>query len=220
LFDRNKIGQSKTILITSSIGGEGKTFVSINLSSVFAMSGKKTVIVGLDLRKPKIFDDFDLKNDVGVVNYLIGNMSINQIIQKTKIENLDFISAGPIPPNPSELLLSNATSELIEHLKKEYDYVILDSPPIGLVSDALELLKYADTTLYIVRQNFTHKGMLKMINDKYKNHELSKLTIVLNNFKVKSNYGYGYGYGYGTNYGYQEERKLPFYKRIFKKKQI
>jgi capsular exopolysaccharide synthesis family protein len=216
LFDRNKIGQSKTILVTSSISGEGKTFVSINLSTVFALSDKKTIIVGLDLRKPKIFNDFDLKNDFGVVNFLIGNMSINEIIQKTHIDNLDFISAGPIPPNPSELLLGIATKELIEHLKHEYDYIILDTPPVGLVSDALELLKYADATLYIVRQKFTDKGMLKIINDRYLKQKFSKLTIVLNNFKSKSNYGYGYGYG--ANYGYQEEVKQPFYKRIFKKK--
>lgn len=220
LFDRKNIDKSKVIMVTSSIGGEGKTFISINLSTVFALSDKKTIIVGLDLRKPKIFDDFGIQNDIGVVNFLIGNKTKEEIVQKTKIENLDFISAGPIPPNPSELILSNATEELMNYLKANYDYIILDTPPIGLVADAFELLKFANSTLYIVRQNFTHKGMLKMITDKYSKQEVSKLTIVLNNFKVKSNYGYGYGYGtnYGYAQGYHVEDKVPFYKRIFKKK--
>lgn len=222
LFDRKNLGKSKVIVVTSSIGGEGKTFVSMNLATVFAMSNKKTVIVGLDLRKPKIFDDFGMKNNVGVVNYLIGNEKIEDVISKTHIENLDFITAGPIPPNPSELILSNATAEMIEYLKEHYEYIILDTPPIGLVSDAFELFKYANAKLYIVRQNFTHKGMLKVIHDRYKKQELSKLTIVLNNFKSKGSYGYGYGYGYGANYGYaqgyHQEEKVPFYKRIFKRK--
>lgn len=219
LFDRDKIGQSKTLLVTSSIGGEGKTFTSINIATVFAMSGKKTIIVGLDLRKPKIFDDFGLKNDFGVVSYLIGNMSKEEIIQNTHIDNLDFISAGPIPPNPSELILNKATQELMTYLKDTYDYIILDTPPIGLVADAFELVKYCDSTLYIVRQNFTDKGMLKMANDKYKKQELSKLTIILNNFKSKRGYGYGYGYGanYGYTQGYHQKKKVSFYKKIFKK---
>ena len=217
LFSRSKIGQTKTVVITSSVGGEGKTFASINMATVFAMSGKKTILVGLDLRKPKIFGDFDLKNDVGVVNYLIGQKTKEEIIQKTHIENLDLISAGPIPPNPSELIMSSATDELIDYLKGEYEYIILDTPPIGLVADAFELVKYADVTIYVVRQNFTHNGMLKMINDKYMKKEISNVSIVLNDFKVKGSFGYGYGYGYGYGQGYQEEEKKPFFKRIFKK---
>lgn len=214
LFDRNKIGETKTVVVTSSISGEGKTFVSINMATVFALSGKKTILVGLDLRKPKIFDDFNLDNDIGVVNYLIGQKTKDEVIQKTHIENLDFIAAGPIPPNPSELLLSNATEEMINYLKEKYDYIILDTPPVGLVADAFELLKFADATLYIARQNFTHKGMFKMINDKYKKGELPKMSIVLNDFKMKSKYGYGYGYGQG----YEEDDEIPFYKKFFKKK--
>ncbi|MDC9722305.1 MAG: polysaccharide biosynthesis tyrosine autokinase [Urechidicola sp.] len=217
LFSRSKIGQTKTVVITSSVGGEGKTFVSINMATVFAMSGKKTILVGLDLRKPKIFGDFELKNDVGVVNYLIGQKTKEEIIQKTHVENLDMISAGPIPPNPSELIMSTATDELIDYLKDKYEYIILDTPPIGLVADAFELVKYADVTLYVVRQSFTQKGMLKMINDKYMKKEISNVSIVLNDFKVKAGFGYGYGYGYGYGQGYQEEEKKSFFKRIFKK---
>ncbi len=217
LFDRSKLGETKTIVVTSSVGGEGKTFASINMATVFALSGKKTILVGLDLRKPKIFGDFELKNEVGVVNYLIGQKTKEEIIQKTQIENLDMISAGPIPPNPSELIMSSATDELIDYLKQKYDYIILDTPPIGLVADAFELIKYADVTLYIVRQNYTQKGMLKMINDKYIKKEVSNLSIVLNDFKIKSKFGYGYGYGYGYGQGYQEEVEKSFFKRFFKK---
>ena len=135
---------------------------------MFALSQKKTVLVGLDLRKPKIFDDFDINNKTGVVNFLVNDATVADIVQQTKVSNLDIITSGPIPPNPSELLMSRRMEVLIEQLKEVYDYIILDSPPMGLVSDSLELLKYSDATIYMVRQNYTRKRMLAMINDKYK----------------------------------------------------
>ena len=223
LFDRKLKDRSKTILVTSSVGGEGKTFISINMATVFALGGKKTILVGLDLRKPKIFGDFYITNEIGVVNYLIGEKNISEVIQKSKIPNLDIITSGPIPPNPSELLINTATEELIAKLKEDYEYIILDTPPIGLVSDALELLKYTDATIFVLRQDYSHKGMLKIINDKHKKDSVSKVSIVLNDFKIKSKYGYGYGYGYGHGYGsgkysngYTEVEKKPFFKRLFK----
>ncbi|MFB0938382.1 MAG: polysaccharide biosynthesis tyrosine autokinase [Urechidicola sp.] len=216
LFDRKKINESKTVMITSSISGEGKTFVSINMATVFALSGKKTILVGLDLRKPKIFGDFDIDNDEGVVNYLIGQKTIEEIIIPSKIENLDIITSGNVPPNPSELIMNSANEELMEYLKKNYEYIILDTPPVGLVADAFELVKYADVTLYVVRQGFTQKGMMKMINDKYAKKEVSNISIILNNFKIKSSYGYGHGYGYGYGQGYHEVEKIPLYKKIFR----
>jgi len=112
---------SKVILVTSSVSGEGKTFTAINIASLYAMSNKKTVLLGLDLRKPKIINDFNLKNDYGVVNYLIGNKNISDIVQKTHIPNLDLISSGPVPPNPSELLISDEMDTFMEQLSKEYD---------------------------------------------------------------------------------------------------
>jgi capsular exopolysaccharide synthesis family protein len=225
LFTRSTKDKCKTIMVTSSVSGEGKTFISINMATVFALGGKKTILVGLDLRKPKIFDDFNVSNEKGVVNYFIGEENIEAIIQKTKITNLDVIVAGPVPPNPSELLIGSATDELINSLKENYDYIILDTPPIGLVSDAVELLKYADSTLYIVRQNYSQKGMLKMINEKYIKEEISNISIVLNDFTMKLSYGgysngYGYGYGYGkyaNGYGGEEEPK-SLLKKIFKRK--
>ena len=167
LYKKQQVSGSKTLMITSSISGEGKTFCSINIATVFALSEKKTVIVGLDLRKPKIFDDFNIGNDIGVVNYLIGQKSVDEIVQKTDVPFLDVITSGPIPPNPSELIISDAMGELLEDLKTKYDYIILDTPPIGLVADALELVEYCDAILYVVRQNMTKKSMLNLVNSKH-----------------------------------------------------
>ena len=222
IYKKQKIQGSKIVMLTSSIGGEGKTFCTVNLATVFALSNKKTIIVGLDLRKPRIFDDFSIDNNVGTVNYLIGQKKLNEIIQQTHIPNLDVITSGPIPPNPAELIISDTMSELIDELKAIYDYIILDTPPVGLVSDALELAQYCDATLYIVRQNVTKKGMLSVVNEKHKRGELHNISIVLNDFQNKSKYGYGYNYGYG--YGSYEEghSESSLKKRIvnkFKKKQ-
>ncbi len=164
LYKKQQVSGSKTLMITSSISGEGKTFCSINIATVFALSEKKTVIVGLDLRKPRLSDEFGLKNQIGVVNYLIKQNSLDEITNSTQIPNLDVILSGPIPPNPSELILSEAMKELVLELKQKYDYIVLDTPPVGLVSDALELAQFADVTLYIVRQNYTKKDMITLLN--------------------------------------------------------
>ncbi|RFN60028.1 polysaccharide biosynthesis tyrosine autokinase [Marixanthomonas ophiurae] len=201
MYKKQGVTGAKTVLVTSSVSGEGKTFTSINIASVFALSEKKTVLLGLDLRRPKIFDDFEINNKVGVVNYLIEDASIDEIIQKTKVGHLDVITSGPVPPNPSELLMGENMSRLIDELKEQYDYIILDTPPLGLVADALELLKYADATIYMVRQNYTKKGMFDIVNEKYRTGEITNISIVMNFFEEKAKYGYGYGYGYG-GYGY------------------
>jgi capsular exopolysaccharide synthesis family protein len=220
LFDRKIKEKCKTIIVTSSVSGEGKTFVSINIATVFALGGKKTILVGLDLRKPKMYIDFEIENEIGVVNYLIGEEEQSRIIQKTSVPNLDIIPSGPVPPNPSELLLGTATDELINNLKKEYDYIIIDTPPIGIVSDAVELLKFTDSVMYVVRQKYTQKGMLKLINEKFDKGEVTNISIVLNDFSVKSKYGYEYGYGYGYDgygkyaRGYHDEYKRSILKRI------
>ncbi|EDM42983.1 tyrosine-protein kinase [unidentified eubacterium SCB49] len=203
IFKQNDVEGSKTLLITSSISGEGKTFCSINIASIFALSGKKTLLIGLDLRKPKIFEDFNITNDIGVVNYLINEASLEQVIQKTSLDSFDVIVSGPIPPNPSELLMGSRMEKMMAELKEEYDYIILDTPPVGLVTDALDLMKFSDATLYVVRQNYTRVGMFQFINEKYKNGEVKDVSFVLNFFQSKTRYGYshGYGYGYGNNYG-------------------
>ena len=201
LYKKQNVDGAKTLMITSSVSGEGKTFCSINIATVFALSEKKTVIVGCDLRKPKLFEEFNLSNEVGIVNYLIKQKSVNEIINHTSIPYLDVILSGPVPPNPSELIISDGMGELIEELKKIYDYIILDTPPVGLVSDALELSQYSDVTLYIVRQNFSKKEMITLLNNRVKRGELDNASIILNGFENKAKYGAGYGYGYGYGYG-------------------
>ena len=218
LYKKHKLAGAKTIMITSSVSGEGKTFCSINIATVLALSEKKTIIVGLDLRKPKLFTDFNCTNDLGVVNYLIGTNTIEEITQPTLVPHLDLITAGPLPPNPGELLISDALPELIDRLKEKYDYIILDTPPIGLVSDAMELSDFADVVLYIVRQNYTTKGMVAQLNNRQKRGELKNVSIVLNAFDNKTPYGYGYGYnayhnGYHDDENNKKSRWTPFKKR-------
>ena len=201
LYKKQLVAGAKTLMITSSVSGEGKTFCSLNIATVFALSEKKTVIIGLDLRKPKLFEEFNLSNEVGVVNYLIKQKTVDEIINPTHIPFLDVILSGPIPPNPAEMIMSDGMKEMIEELKTKYDYIILDTPPVGLVSDALELAQYCDVTLYIVRQNFTKKDMITLLNNRVKRGELQNTSIILNGFQNKAKYGAGYGYGYGYGYG-------------------
>jgi capsular exopolysaccharide synthesis family protein len=227
LYKRQNLNGSKTLMVTSSVSGEGKTYCSMNIATVFALSEKKTVIVGLDLRKPKIFSDFDLSNDIGVVNYLIGQKTIEEITLPTHIPFLDVITSGPIPPNPSELIMGDGMKEFMDELKLKYDYIILDTPPVGLVTDAIELSTFADVTLYIMRQNFTRKDMINLLNNRVKRGELNNVSIVLNGYQNKAKYGAGYGYGYGYGYGsysngYHEEEEprniFDKYLRILKRK--
>jgi tyrosine-protein kinase Etk/Wzc len=226
-LNKNK---NNTILITSTVSGEGKTFVSINLASVLAIGGYKTLLIGLDLRKPKIFQDFKLDNNMGITNYLIGGANKNQIIQNTSVNNLSLITAGPIPPNPSELIMSDAFKSLLTELKEEFDFIVLDTPPIGLVSEGIDLIQYADIVLYMVRQNVSRKNYLNIINDLYAKEVHKKIGLVFNDINFAAVYGYGYGtygygygeayngYGYGANgygiYGDTEKDKKPFWKRI------
>ena len=221
LYKKQNVDGAKTLMITSSISGEGKTFCSINIATVFALSEKKTVIIGLDLRKPKLAAEFNLSNDIGVVNYLIKQKTVDEIINHTHIPYLDVILSGPIPPNPSEMIISEGMKELIEELKKKYDYIILDTPPVGLVSDALELAQYCDVTLYIVRQNFTKKEMITLLNNRVKRGELNNTSIILNGLENKAKYGTGYGYGYGygayANGYYEEEKPNSVYQKIARK---
>ncbi|MDG2432453.1 tyrosine-protein kinase family protein [Flavobacterium sp.] len=222
LYKKQKVEGGKTLMITSSVSGEGKTFCSLNIATVFALSGKKTVVVGLDLRKPKLSAEFNLTNEIGIVNYLIGQKELKDIVNTTEIPYLDVILSGPVPPNPSELILTEAMGELMEQLKKEYDYIILDTPPVGLVSDALELSQYADVTLYIVRQNFSKKEMITMLNNRVKRGEIANTSIIFNGFENKAKYGSGYGYGYGYGYGpysngyHEDEKPKSLYQKLKK----
>ncbi|MBW8049694.1 MAG: polysaccharide biosynthesis tyrosine autokinase [Cytophagales bacterium] len=218
----------KVIAIISSISEEGKTFCAINLASILAFSGKKILLFGTDLRKPKIHDDFNIDNKIGLTTYLIGKCSVADMTQSSKVENLDIITSGPIPPNPAELLGIPPMDELMKQLKSRYDYIVLDTPPIGLVSDYFVLMKYVDVNIYIVRHNYTNKNLLSKINDLYDSGRINNLSIIINDIKPVGigygygyRYGYGYGYGYGRHYGYYEDgmdKGENFIKRLFKRK--
>ena len=193
------------ILVTSSISGEGKTFTSLNLASVYSLSGKRTVIVGADMRKPKLFTDFNLENDIGLSSYLAGLSDFKSICKKTSYENLDLISGGPVPPNPSELLLSQRMRDFMDEAKNHYDCIIIDTPPMAIVTDAFVLTPYADHTLFLVRQDYTPKNLLRTVEDYYASGKLKNISIVLNDiYRTGPGYGFGYGYayGYGYDYGY------------------
>lgn len=224
----NKV-ERPIILITSSFSGEGKSFVSTNIGAVLALTGKKTVILEFDIRKPKIIAGLDLERNDGITNFIVGKVSIEEIIIPVKqVENLYVIPCGPIPPNPAELLLDEKVAELFEYLRKNFETVIIDSAPVGLVSDAVILSAFADATLYIMRQDYTLKKQLNLINDYYHNNKLPKLSVLLNDVKATSGYGgyygnYGYGYSYGSGgYFEQEKRKqksmLGRIKSVFNKK--
>ena len=173
---------------------------------VFALSGKKTLLVGADLRRPKIFTDFELSNDHGISSYLTNLSDVDNILQTTNIENLDLLGSGPVPPNPSELLMNPKMDDLMTQLKKRYEYIILDTPPIGLVTDAFILMKHANLSIYLIRQNITPKGTIKNAQEMYENGQLNNVCLLFNDVKVqKYGYGYGYGYNYGYNNGYYSE---------------
>lgn len=195
--------QQQTILFTSSTSGEGKTFIALNLGITLALSNKKVIIIGLDLRKPKLGLYLNSTNPKGVSNYLIQQSSLDEIIQHFPDNpNLAFITSGPAPPNPGELLLTEQMFQLIESLKERYDYILIDTPPIGLVSDALILGKYVDTSLLVIRHKTTYKNMVRNLEDMYSKNELQRPHIIYNGVKEAKNY---YGYGHNQDYYVEED---------------
>ena len=199
-------GKSKSIiLVTGDSQNIGKTFNSINIASIYALFGKKTILLGFDMRKPKIFKEFGVNNNIGLSTYLSNKDSLDDIIQASgKIPNLDIITSGPIPPNPAELIASAKCDELFEKLQETYDYIIIDTPPLGLVTDAFLLMRHSDVNLYVVRQNVTNKNIFGNIIKDIESRGL-KVSIVLNGIKQEGSYGYRYGryrYGYAYSYAY------------------
>lgn len=194
----------KTILLTSSMSGEGKSFVAVNLAITFAISGKRVVLMELDLRKPKISKKLNLENKVGFSTYAIGKAEIGDIIIPSNVDdNLYVIPSGPIPPNPAELIMLQRIDTLFNTLKENFDYIIVDTSPIGLVIDAQLLNRFADATLYLVRQGYTYKQQLSIINDLKTSDKLPKISLVINDVLHKRGFMYGYGYGYEYGYGYK-----------------
>jgi len=198
--------KSKVVALTSSISGEGKTTIAVALAAIVAATGKKVVVLDLDLRRSRMHEEFKITNKLGISSYLVGDNTLDDIIQKNVNENLHVITAGPKPPNPSELLVTTQFDELIEELKKEYEYIILDTPPIGLVTDAMILLKMADVGLIVTRANYSKKSFINNIERFSSEHKLTNLGFILNGMESnkRQGYGYGYGYGYGSGKGYYE----------------
>lgn len=198
---------AKVIAISSSVSGEGKTFVALNLAGIIAMSGKKTIIVDLDLRKPKVHMGFNVPNTNGMSNLIIKHSTLDECIRHSEIENLDFITAGEVPPNPSELILSDEFKEILEKLKERYDSIIIDNPPVGLVSDGIQILANADIPIYIFKANYSKRIFSERVRELFEVQQLKSLNVILNGVEPSRNgYGYGYGYGYGAyGQGYYEE---------------
>lgn len=212
------IGKSErfTLLVTSSFSGEGKSFLSTNVAAVLALAGKKTVVLEFDIRKPKVLSGLNMPKGPGITNYLVGKTdNLKELIRPVpEQENLFVLGCGPIPPNPSELLLGPRINDMFEWLKENFDVVIIDSAPVGMVSDAQTLSKFADSTLYLVRQGHTFKKQVVLIDEFYREKKLPKVAIIINDVKMKAGYGYygygRYGYGYGYGYGsYYEEEHPP-----------
>jgi capsular exopolysaccharide synthesis family protein len=209
-----KDAKAPVILITSSVPEEGKTHIAINLASVYSLLEKKTILVGFDLRQPKIFQDFNLKNEKGVSTWLIGQDNLQDIIQGTSFQNLSVIASGPVPPNPSELIALEKTEILLKSLKERYDYIIIDSPPIGLVSDTFHLASLADACLLVVRSGYTLRDMLEMTLNEIRASDMKSVSLVINDIQSNSK-----RYGYGQKYGYTSDKK-PSGKRLFKTKKV
>jgi capsular exopolysaccharide synthesis family protein len=207
--------KSKVIGITSTVSGEGKTFCSVNLAASLAKSGARTVIIGTDLRKPKIHLSFNLSNDYGLSNFLISEDGIDNVIQPSGIENLDVIVSGPIPPNPFELIAQNKMLELIEDLKKRYDYVIVDSSPVGMVADYLSLLSSVDATVCILRHKYSKRSFLHELERLKSTNKLENIYLLLNDYRDPySGAGYFSRSKYGSYYGYQE--RPVWWRRLFR----
>ncbi len=191
---------AKTIFVTSTRSHEGKTFTAINLASSLAMSGKKTLLLAMDLRAPKIYTYLNLDFKIGVTNFIKDKfLTIDDIIEKkTQFENLHLINSGDIPPNPVELLMSPRIKEIFTELDELYDYIIVDTAPVGMVTDTIQISNYADLTIYVVKANYLDKRMLHIPEKLHKEKKLQNMAMLINGSDhSKGAYGYGYGYGYG-----------------------
>lgn len=242
-FNIDRQESSFVIAITSTISGEGKSFCAINLASVFAIGDKKTLLMGIDLRKPKLHRELGMDNMKGLSTYLAGTHSLEEVILPTHQNNLFFMPAGPVPPNPAELIETKKMERLVAQLKNTYDVIIMDTPPIAMVTDALLLTKYSHINLFVLRQNYSRRNMIKLINEVFQERGFKNVGILINDISVQGYYGYTYygsygygkytykygygryGYGYGSGYydddtenGNGKKKGMGFLTSVFKKK--
>jgi len=210
--------ENPVILITSSISGEGKSFTSINIAMSFALMKKKVVLVGLDIRSPMLGDYLHLSKERGITMYIADeSYVVNDIIVPSNLHPfLDVIPAGPVPPNPAELIMNQRLDDLFLQLREKYDYIIVDSAPIGLVSDTYLINRVVDNCIYVARQNYTPREATDLINEIYEHNRLNGMSIILNGTDESSGYGYGYGYGNKTIKKKNYIKKLNFFNRLWK----
>ncbi len=201
ILDQNK---SNVIAVSSSVSGEGKTFVSLNLAGIYTMANKKVIVLDLDLRRPKVHFGFKVGNDVGMSAVLANKAEWKSCVNHSEIKGLDFITAGTIPPNPSELILNGKLDELIEELKLEYDIIIIDNPPVGIVSDGVKVMNNSDCPIYVFRANYSKRKLAHHVSKLLNEDKVKDLYIILNDVEFNNN-SYGYGYGYGEYYTDLEE---------------
>jgi len=204
-------GKGKVVMVTSYRPNEGKTFCSVNLSAILSKAGKKVLLLELDLHKPKVSLGLGMSSPVGISTVLVGKVDWREVVQPTRFENFDVILSGPTPPNASELVLSRHLERLFTEAKESYDYVLVDTPPVGLITDALLMMRFADTTLFVVNTRFANKDHVTNAVEVLQASAGKNSGFILNGVRMKkskyyynTNYGYGYryAYGYGSGYGY------------------
>ena len=206
--------KGKTIFLTSTVSGEGKSFVSINLACTLALSGKKVALLGMDLRAPKITEYISVYNGKGITNYIMDDsLGLEDLkINLPKHQGLDIYPSGIIPPNPAELLMHPRVDELFAKVQEEYDYIVVDTAPVNLVTDTLMISDRADLFVYVTRANYLDKRLLAVPQNLYNEKRLPNMTMLINGTDYKKGYGYG---NYGA-YGHVE--KGPWWKEMFKRK--
>ena len=190
--------------MTSSVSGEGKTTIAANLGKIIGSSDKKVIVLDLDMRSADLHTYFRVGNEKGMSTLLTGQSALDEVLLDSGEANLSIIPAGPKPPNPSELILSERLQELIEVLTLQYDYVVLDTPPVGLVTDAMIVMKQADISLLVAKAGYTQKELIRNLDKLVRQHQLEHVGIVLNGTEL--NKRSGYGYGYGDSYGHDSEK--------------
>ncbi len=213
----------KVICISSTLSGEGKTFCVINLAAILAQAQKKTLLLSLDLRKPKIHRIFNIDNTKGMSTYLIGKSSYEDIIVPTNIDHLFIATSGPVPPNPSELLDTPLMEAFIARAKDEFDYILMDTPPIAIVTDAILLSRFSDANIFVIRHNYSPRDVLYLVDELSFKRHVPNIGILINDVKVTSYYAYGkkysYSYGYGDVYNdyYSDHKKPNWRQRMVKR---
>lgn len=196
--------EQPVITVTSTVSGEGKTFVTINLAAIIAFSNKRVIVLDLDMRKPKVHLALGGENtEKGLSTLLIGKHKLDDCIRSTEVPNLDYLPAGPTPPNPSELIIDESFDKLLEGLKQRYDVIIIDTPPVGLVTDGILIMKKANLPLYVFKAEYSKKQYFKTLNRIVSLHQFRNMAVILNG--IQGRQGYGYGYGYGDKSGYYQD---------------